>query len=114
MYVYTQYNSRLYDVRLIWYESPQDLPLVTIALVLVKTLEHNNLLCQPYTPYSARMSPKNTHKLMGFCMEVLILGVVHGFCSFKLVPIGLKLVLWYKEWIRHPSRANPSPSPVHR
>ncbi len=29
-----------------------------------------------YTPYSARMSPENTHKLMGFYMEVLILGVI--------------------------------------
>ncbi len=28
------------------------------------------------TPYSARMSPENTHKLMGFNMEVLILGVI--------------------------------------
>ncbi len=30
---------------------------------------------QSYTPCSARMSPENTHKLMGFYMEVLILGV---------------------------------------
>ncbi len=28
-----------------------------------------------YAPYSARMSPENIHELMGFCMEVLILGV---------------------------------------
>ncbi len=45
-----------------------------------------------YTPYSTRMSPENTHTLMGFYMEVLILGViytlVHGFCFFKLFPIG--------------------------
>ncbi len=27
-------------------------------------------------PHSTRMSPKNTHKLMGFYMEVLILGMV--------------------------------------
>ncbi len=27
-------------------------------------------LLKPYTPYSARMSPENTHKLMGFYMEV--------------------------------------------
>ncbi len=36
------------------------------------------------------MSPESTHKLMGFHMEVLILGVsyilVHGFCFFKLFP----------------------------
>ncbi len=29
-----------------------------------------------YTPYSARMSPENTHKLMRFYMDVLILGVI--------------------------------------
>ncbi len=29
-----------------------------------------------YTPYSARMSPENTHKLMGIYMEVVILGVI--------------------------------------
>ncbi len=46
-----------------------------------------------YTPYSTRMSPENTHKLMGFYMEVLILGIiytlvhVHGFCFFNLFPI---------------------------
>ncbi len=40
------------------------------------------------------MSPENTHKSMGFYMEVLILDVihtwtsVHGFCFFKLLPIG--------------------------
>ncbi len=28
------------------------------------------------TPYSARMSPENYHKLMEFYMEVLILGVI--------------------------------------
>ncbi len=28
------------------------------------------------TLYSARVSPENTHKLMGFYMEVLILGVI--------------------------------------
>ncbi len=36
------------------------------------------------------MSPENTHKLMGFYMEVLTLGLlfmVHGFCFFKLFPI---------------------------
>ncbi len=26
----------------------------------------------PYTPYSGRMSQENTHKLMGFYMEVLL------------------------------------------
>ncbi len=30
-----------------------------------------------YTPYSARMSPENTYKLMGFYMDVLILGITH-------------------------------------
>ncbi len=38
-----------------------------------------NLTCaltQHYTHYSPRMSPDNTHKLMGFCMEVLIPGVI--------------------------------------
>ncbi len=38
------------------------------------------------------MSPESTHKLMGFYVEDLILGVilylVHGFCFFKLFPIG--------------------------
>ncbi len=46
------------------------------------------------------MSLENTHKLMGFYMEVLVLGVilqymvsasltsVHGFCFFKLFPVG--------------------------
>ncbi len=29
-----------------------------------------------YTPYSPHRSPENTHKLMGFYMEVLILGVI--------------------------------------
>ncbi len=29
-----------------------------------------------YTHYSTRMSPDNTHKLMGFYMEVLILGII--------------------------------------
>ncbi len=29
-----------------------------------------------YTPYSTRMSPESTHKLMGFHMEVLVLGVI--------------------------------------
>ncbi len=31
---------------------------------------------QPYTPDSTHMSPENTHKLMGFYLEVLILGVI--------------------------------------
>ncbi len=30
-----------------------------------------------YTPYSACMSPENTHKLMGSYMEVLILDVLY-------------------------------------
>ncbi len=29
-----------------------------------------------YTLYSARMNPENVHKLMGFYMEVLILGII--------------------------------------
>ncbi len=29
-----------------------------------------------YTPSSARMSPENTHKLMGLHMEILILGII--------------------------------------
>ncbi len=29
------------------------------------------------TLYSARMSPENTHKLMGLYMEVLIVGNIH-------------------------------------
>ncbi len=45
-----------------------------------------------YTPYSARMSPEDTHKLMGLYMEVLILGVILQYmvssCYFKLFPIG--------------------------
>ncbi len=43
------------------------------------------------TSYSACMSPENTHKLMGFYMEVFNTGrytLVHGFCFFKLFPIG--------------------------
>ncbi len=41
--------------------------------------------------YSARMSPENTHKLMGFYMEGLILGVntlYMLFCFFKQFLIG--------------------------
>ncbi len=37
------------------------------------------------------MSPESTHKLMGFYMEVLILGVILQYvvsASFKLFPIG--------------------------
>ncbi len=44
-----------------------------------------------YTHYSAHMSPENTHKLMGFYMEGLILGVntmYMLFCFFKLFPLG--------------------------
>ncbi len=42
-----------------------------------------------YTLYSARMSPENTHKLMGFYMESLIPGIntmYMLFCFFKLFP----------------------------
>ncbi len=35
------------------------------------------------------MSPENTHKLMGFYMEVLHYALVHGFCYSKWFPIGL-------------------------
>ncbi len=43
------------------------------------------------TPYSVRMSPENIHKLMGFCMEVLILGFSIVFSrvsahSFLMIP----------------------------
>ncbi len=31
---------------------------------------------QHYTPYSTHMSPENTYKLMGFYMEVTLLGVI--------------------------------------
>ncbi len=37
--------------------------------VVISRLKH-------HTPYSARMSPENTHTLKGFYMEVLILGVI--------------------------------------
>ncbi len=33
-------------------------------------------LAWPYTAYSACMSPENTHKLMGFYVEVFILGII--------------------------------------
>ncbi len=36
------------------------------------------------------MSPKSTHKLMGVYMEVVKLGVIHGFCFFELFPIGCR------------------------
>ncbi len=58
----------------------------------------------PYTPYSARMSPENTHKLMGIYMEGLILGVntlYRLFCFFELFHvgcIGLTFVLYYQVW----------------
>ncbi len=45
----------------------------------------------PYIPDSARTSPKNTHKFMGFYMEGLILGVnamYMLFCFFKLFLVG--------------------------
>ncbi len=44
-----------------------------------------------YTPYSTRMSQETTHKLMGFYMKGLILGigtVYMLFCFFKLFRIG--------------------------
>ncbi len=45
----------------------------------------------PYTPYSARMSPESTHKLMGFYTIVFNTRrntLVYDFCFFKLFPIG--------------------------
>ncbi len=49
-------------------------------------LVHANVMCSlsalgatmPYNPihYSDRMSPENAHELMGFYMEVLVLGVI--------------------------------------
>ncbi len=36
---------------------------------------HVHVCCQIHTLYSTRMSPENTHKLVGFYMEVLILGI---------------------------------------
>ncbi len=44
-----------------------------------------------YTPYSARRSPENTHKLIGFYKEgfnTRRYTLVHGFCFFKLFSIG--------------------------
>ncbi len=34
-----------------------------------------SVLLKHYTPYGTRMSPENTHKLMGLYMEVLILSI---------------------------------------
>ncbi len=51
------------------------------------------------------MSPENTHKLMGFYMEVTILGVntmYMLFCFFKLFLVGytgLKKQLCKNEWV---------------
>ncbi len=52
-------------------------PYDTLPIRLNILLERNLPLLQPYMPYSARMSPETTHKLMRFYMEVLILGVIH-------------------------------------
>ncbi len=44
-----------------------------------------------YAPYSVRMSPENTHKLMGFLyggFNTRHYSLVHGFCFFKVFPIG--------------------------
>ncbi len=42
--------------------------------------------------YSARMSPENTHKLMGFYRKVLVttrrFTLVNGFCFFMLFLMG--------------------------
>ncbi len=40
------------------------------------TVIGHGLPLNPYTPFSTRMNPENTHKLMGFYMEVLILGII--------------------------------------
>ncbi len=56
------------------------------------------------TPYSAHMSPENTHNLMGFYMEVLILRrytLVHGFCCFKLFPIGCMGLIFTGRLVLH-------------
>ncbi len=42
---------------------------------MIQHIEESTTIIGPYTPYSARMSPETTHKIMGFYMEVLILGV---------------------------------------
>ncbi len=41
-------------------------------------------LCFLSTPYSAHMSPENTHKLMGFYIALLILGIVLYMVSASL------------------------------
>ncbi len=48
-----------------------------ISLVIIMCILASMTNCYyPYAPYSARMSPENTHKIMAFYMEVLILGVI--------------------------------------
>ncbi len=42
-------------------------------------------------PYSTRVSPETNRKLMGIHMEVFNTRhytLVHGFCFFKLFPVG--------------------------
>ncbi len=50
-----------------------------------------NVSYNPFTPYSARMSPENTHNLMGYNTDrgfnTRRYTLVHGFCFFKLFPI---------------------------
>ncbi len=51
-----------------------------------------------YTPYSARMSPENTHKVMGFYMEISILGFILQYMvspSFEVFPIGC---MGFRKW----------------
>ncbi len=45
-----------------------------------------------YTSYSARMSPENTHKLMGFYMESSILSVI--LCMLPLRSNWIKIPCW--------------------
>ncbi len=46
---------------------------ITLAMSRANTVTSN----YPYTPVSAHMSPETIHKLLGFYMEVLILGAIH-------------------------------------
>ncbi len=49
---------------------------VEIVEVPVESVQRDIIVNTIYTTYSARMSLEITHKHMGFCMEVLILGVI--------------------------------------
>ncbi len=54
-------------------------PTLTICLTWMVSKRNCKHICsvKHYTPYSARMNPENTHQLMGFYMEALILGIIH-------------------------------------